>query len=80
MDVEAYLQRINYRGGSDPSLETLSALHRAHMLGVPFENLDISLERAIVLNEDLLFDKIINRHRGGFCFELNALFSALLRE
>jgi N-hydroxyarylamine O-acetyltransferase len=50
------------------------------MQAVPFENLDIPLKRPILLDEELLFDKIVNRRRGGFCYELNGLFSALLRE
>jgi N-hydroxyarylamine O-acetyltransferase len=80
MDIKAYFDRINYQGPTDPTRETLCALHRAHMLAVPFENLDIPLKRPIVLDEGLLFDKIVNRRRGGFCYELNGLFSALLRE
>src|SRR5512143_2710959 len=80
MDVKKYLERIHYRGSADPTPETLCALHRAHMLAVPFENLDIPLKRPIVLDEERLFDKIVNRRRGGFCYELNGLFSALLRE
>lgn len=80
MDVKAYFDRINYMGSTDPILETLCALQQAHMLAVPFENLDIPLKRPIVLDEELLFDKIVNRRRGGFCYELNGLFSALLRE
>jgi len=80
MNIAAYFDRINYQGPTDPTIETLCALHQAHMLAVPFENLDIPLKRPIVLDEELLFDKIINRRRGGFCYELNGLFSALLRE
>jgi N-hydroxyarylamine O-acetyltransferase len=80
MDIEAYLRRINYQGSSEPTFDTLRALHRAHMLNVPFENLDISLGRRIVLDEAYLYDKIVKHQRGGFCYELNGLFSALLRE
>lgn len=80
MELEAYLRRIDYQGTLDVSIDTLRALHRAHVLAVPFENLDIPLGRWITLDEELLFDKIVNRRRGGFCFELNGLFSALLRE
>src|SRR5262249_9039065 len=50
------------------------------MLSVPFENLDIHLGRPIVLDDDVFFDKIVERRRGGFCYELNGLFAALLRE
>ncbi len=50
------------------------------MMAVPFENLDIGIKRPIVLDERHLFDKIVVRNRGGFCYELNGLFAALLRE
>ncbi len=79
LDVDRYLQRIDYSGSTVPTLETLSALHQAHLLAVPFENLDIHLGRAIVLDEKALYDKIVERRRGGFCYELNGLFAALLR-
>jgi len=49
------------------------------MRTVPFENLDIHLKRPIVLEDNALFDKIVTRKRGGFCYELNGLFAALLR-
>ena len=80
MNMDAYLQRLNYNGPRTRTLETLQALHQAHLLAVPFENLDIHLGRAIVLEEEALYDKIVRQRRGGFCYELNGLFAALLRE
>jgi N-hydroxyarylamine O-acetyltransferase len=80
MDLQAYLRRINYRGELAPTAATLRELHRAHLLAVPFENLDIHLGRAILLDQDALFDKIVRRRRGGFCYELNGLFALLLSE
>src|SRR4029079_10924309 len=80
MDVQAYLDRINYRGERAPTAATLRELHRTHLLAVPFENLDIHLGRPIVLDQAALFDKIVRRRRGGFCYELNGLFALLLRE
>jgi len=80
MDVQAYLRRINYRGELAPTAATLRDLHCAHMLAVPFENLDIHLGRSILLDEQALFDKIVTHRRGGFCYELNGLFALLLRE
>jgi N-hydroxyarylamine O-acetyltransferase len=50
------------------------------MHSVPFENLDIPLGRPIVLSLPSLFDKIVRRRRGGFCYELNGLFAWLLQE
>ena len=80
MNLQAYLHRINYRGEQTPTAATLCQLHRAHLLAAPFENLDIHLGRPIVLDQDALFDKIVRRRRGGFCYELNGLFALLLRE
>lgn len=80
MDINAYLQRINYTGSLEPTAETLRALHRAHMLAVPFENLDIHIGQWISLDPDAIFDKLVTRNRGGFCFEQNGLFAAVLRE
>src|SRR3712207_4121225 len=78
LDRAAYVRRIDYYGSLEPTLETLRALPRAHMIAVPFENLDIREGRALVLDEVGLFDKIVHRRRGGFCYELNGLFAALL--
>ena len=79
MIVDAYLERINYHGPRTPSVETLRQLQIAHLLTVPFENLSIHAGEQIVLNEEALFDKVVNRRRGGFCYELNGLFAGLLR-
>ena len=79
MNVEGYLERINYHGSLAPSAETLRALQVAHLLAVPFENLSIHAGRPIVLEDEALFTKIVERRRGGFCYEANGLFAALLR-
>jgi N-hydroxyarylamine O-acetyltransferase len=79
MDVEAYLHRIKYEGTREASLATLRVLHRRHMRTVPFENLDIALGRPIQLDPELLFEKIVVRGRGGYCYELNGLFHDLLK-
>jgi len=79
MDVDAYLRRIEYDGSLVPDAASLRRLHRCHLFTVPFENLDIALGTPIVLDLDVIFDKLVTRHRGGFCYELNGLFCALLR-
>ena len=78
MLLDDYLDRIGYKGPRAPTAETLRALHRQHMLTVPFENLDIGLGRKIVLDPDRFFDKIVSSNRGGFCYELNGAFASLL--
>lgn len=77
--LAAYLARINTSGPTEPTLETLRTLHRAHLMAVPFENLDIHLKRPIVLDAGRMFEKIVGQRRGGFCFEQNGLFAEVLR-
>jgi N-hydroxyarylamine O-acetyltransferase len=79
MDIRAYLRRINYDGPLTCSAETLRQLQVAHLLSVPFENLSIHSGEPILLDDEALFAKIVGRYRGGFCYELNGLFAALLR-
>jgi N-hydroxyarylamine O-acetyltransferase len=79
LNVKAYLERINYRGPVAPSAETLRGLQVAHLLSVPFENLSIHAGQPIVLEDEALFAKIVEGRRGGFCYEANGLFAALLR-
>jgi len=76
--IRAYLDRIRYAGLISPTTGTLFALQRAHLLSVPFENLDIPLDRPIQLEEEALVRKIVTLRRGGFCYELNGLFACML--
>ncbi len=79
VDVPGYLARIGYSGPTTPASQTLRAIHRAHLLTVPFENLDIELGRKIVVSEDATVRKVVELRRGGFCYELNGAFASLLR-
>jgi N-hydroxyarylamine O-acetyltransferase len=76
-NIQQYLQRIQYAGTTIPSIEMLYSLQLAHLLQVPFENLDIHNQTKIELSKS--FDKIVLRNRGGFCYELNGLFYELLQ-
>ena len=60
--------------------ENLRILQRAHLLQVPFENLDIHWKKPIILDAEKFYAKIVNERRGGFCYELNGLFNELLNE
>ena len=79
MDVDAYLVRIGAARPSTPTAEALDDLHEAHLRAVPFEDYDIHTGTPISLDLGDLYAKIVTRHRGGFCYELNGLFAALLR-
>jgi N-hydroxyarylamine O-acetyltransferase len=78
-DLEAYLRRINFSGSTDLSLDTLARLHRAHFHTYPFENFDILLGRGIDLDPQAVFNKLVRKKRGGYCFELNGLFLQALQ-
>jgi N-hydroxyarylamine O-acetyltransferase len=79
MNIAAYFDRINYHGLIAPTAETLRELQVAHLLTVPFENLSVHAKQPIVLDDNALFEKIVKKRRGGFCYEANGLFAALLR-
>jgi N-hydroxyarylamine O-acetyltransferase len=78
MNKDRYFSRIKYNGSLNPTLEVLSRLQEAHLLSVPFENLDIHYGVPIELDINKIYKKIILQHRGGFCYELNGLFYELL--
>jgi N-hydroxyarylamine O-acetyltransferase len=80
MNTTGYLARIEYGGPLHPDIETLRGLQLAHLLTVPFENLDIGLGARINLSREALWDKIVVGRRGGFCYELNGLFAWLLEQ
>ncbi|MGL1885298.1 MAG: arylamine N-acetyltransferase [Reichenbachiella sp.] len=77
--IHSYLARIKTPFQKEPTLSYLNKLHRNHLLNIPFENLDIWMNNQIILDVNKLFDKVIIRRRGGFCYELNGLFSELLQ-
>jgi N-hydroxyarylamine O-acetyltransferase len=77
--LTAYLARLGWSSSSPscalppPTLDTLRGLHGLHVRHVTFENLDLHCGRHIYLDLPTLFAKIVERRRGGFCFEVLAL-------
>ncbi len=80
MQLETYLQRIEYHGAREPTLAVLNALQEAHLNTIPYENLDIHLGRKLPLGLAQAYQKIVLEQRGGWCFEMNTLFAWVLRE
>jgi N-hydroxyarylamine O-acetyltransferase len=78
IDVAAYLEWIGFGGTPSVDLATLTELQQLHMTAVPFENLDIALGDGVVLNAEAAIEKIVEDGRGGWCFEVNGAFAALL--
>jgi N-hydroxyarylamine O-acetyltransferase len=77
-DIGRYLNRIGYAGERFPNAVNLAKLQMAHLLAVPFENLDVYARTGVHVGLDWSIPKIVDRHRGGWCFELNGAFAWLL--
>jgi N-hydroxyarylamine O-acetyltransferase len=80
IDLEAYFARIAYSGAPVPTLATLRVLSGRHPAAIAFENLDPLLKRPVSLQVDALMTKLVAQGRGGYCYEQNTLFAAVLRE
>lgn len=79
INYDLYLKRIGITTKLKPGLETLVQLQKQHMLHVPFENIDIYHGVPVTLDPVAIYDKIVLRNRGGYCYECNGLFHLLLQ-
>lgn len=80
MDIDRYLARIGLSAKPRPNLKGLCALHSAHLLTIPYENLDVQLRRPVTIELGPIYKKIVERGRGGWCYEMNGLFGWALGE
>ena len=80
MNLPGYLDRIGYRGPVAPTAEVLRDIHRAHLLAIPYENLDIHLGRELSLDPARSYRKLVDERRGGWCYEMNGLLGWALEE
>jgi len=80
IDLKAYFERIHYDGPVQATIETLMDIHRLHPKYIPFENLNPLTGRKVSLELEDIFNKLITEHRGGYCFEHNMLFKAVLTQ
>jgi len=78
-EVDRYLKRIGYTGTISTTGEILSGLQKAHLAAIPYENLDILKNIPLSVDPHIVYKKVIENQRGGFCFELNGIFSELLK-
>jgi N-hydroxyarylamine O-acetyltransferase len=78
--VARYFERIGYTGKGAATLATLRKLQVGHLVHVPFENLDVFHRRGVRVDVNWSYQKIVGRRRGGWCFELNGCFGALLEQ
>ncbi len=80
MKLADYLARIHYNGDVKPDFATLKAIHRAHLLSIAYENLDIHRNCPLTVDVLQIYEKIVTNKRGGWCFEMNGLLAWALRE
>lgn len=80
MNLSAYLSRIDYRGRVRADLDCLKAIHQKHLLNIPYENLDVQLGCPLDFDLERIFDKLVDRRRGGWCYEMNGLLGWALGE
>lgn len=78
LDLDAYLARTGAARPTSPDLATLTHLHRAHALTIPFENLDVLLGRGTSVELGDIQAKLVRAPRGGYCYEHALLLSAVL--
>lgn len=76
--LERYLERLGFEGRVEPTSMVLETLHGRHLDNIPFENIDVRLGRNVTLDIGTLQAKLVERRRGGYCFEHNTLFAAAL--
>lgn len=77
--LDAYLHRIHYDGPTNVCLTTLHGLTSAHVQSIAFENIDVLLGQTLAIDEASVFEKLVLKRRGGYCFEQNRLLKAVLR-
>lgn len=78
-DLDAYLARIGLKEPPAADVQGLLAVQRAHRLAIPFENFDVLLKRPIATEPEAVFEKLVRKRRGGYCFEQNTLFLEALQ-
>jgi N-hydroxyarylamine O-acetyltransferase len=80
LDVDAYLKRIDFSGPVRHDVETLARLHHAHLTAIPYEDIDVQLGRPVTIELGPIYEKIVRRGRGGWCYEMNGIFGWALGE
>jgi len=80
MNIDDYLRRIGLKARPSATLDGLKSIHRAHLLAIPYENLDVQLGRKVTIQRPAIYEKIVEQRRGGWCYEMNGLLGWALYE
>lgn len=78
MELDAYIQRINFVGTPKPDLKTLAQLQRQHCYNIPYSNLDVQLGRSLNTDIEKSYIKLVEQRQGGWCYEMNGLLGWML--
>lgn len=79
-DLQQYLNRINFSGEIKLDLAGIKKLMQSQLFSVPFENIDVQAGKTISLIGDDIINQIVTKNRGGYCYQINGIFSLLLQE
>jgi N-hydroxyarylamine O-acetyltransferase len=77
-DLQSYFSRTGFQGSASADFATLKGMMRRQLFSVPFENLDVQAGKVVSLAPEVIFEKIVERRRGGYCYEVNGLFTMAL--
>lgn len=80
MNINKYLERIGFKGKIQINEDCLKELHKCHVMTIPFETFDVQMGEPIDLQTEKIYNKIVLKSRGGYCYELNLLFHSMLTE
>lgn len=80
MDLNAYLQRIQFEGTPRVDLDTLTQIHHQHLLNIPYDAVDVQLGAPLDFDIERIFNKLVTRQRGGWCYEMNGLMQWAFEE
>src|SRR4051812_2118358 len=79
-NLQQYLDRIKFSGEIELNLDGITKLMRHQLFNVPFENIDVQAGKVILLNGDDIVNQIVHKNRGGYCYQINGLFSLALQQ
>jgi N-hydroxyarylamine O-acetyltransferase len=79
-DLQQYLKRINFQGEIELSFEGIKKLMQSQIFSVPFENIDVQAGKTISLVGNDIVNQIVDKNRGGYCYQVNGIFSLVLQE
>jgi N-hydroxyarylamine O-acetyltransferase len=80
MNIDELLSKIGCVDCKEVNMDNLKKLMVNNTLVFPFDNLDMHLGKHVDLSLEVIYEKMVKGKRGGYCLELNLLFSWVLKQ